>query len=494
MTPLPDFDAVRVLCVGDVMLDRFMSGRVQRISPESPVPIILLDAETSVPGGAANVGRNVSALGGRCTLIGCVGEDAAARELERALTQCGRITPVLVAEPHRPTIEKTRFVAHGQQLLRADRERPGDIDPATGEAIVARVRELVAEHDVLVLSDYAKGVLTDTVVAGAIAAARQAGVPVVVDPKSARLVRYAGASVVTPNAGEARAATGIDPAEDADAERAGAAALAAAPVDAILLTRAERGMSLIRRDAAPVHLPASARDVFDVVGAGDTVIATLALCLGAGLDLEEAARAANAAGGVVVGKHGTATLTRTELHEELVRLSRSGLSSPLAKLADRALAIDQVGRWRRDGLSVGFTNGCFDILHVGHVGLLDFARGQCDRLVVALNTDASVRRLKGPTRPVNTEGDRALLIGALATVDLVVLFDEETPAALIDALEPDVLVKGSDYSVEQVVGGASVIARGGRVALFDLVPGRSTTGTIARAAAGRESAGLEGGA
>ncbi|HET8611727.1 MAG TPA: D-glycero-beta-D-manno-heptose-7-phosphate kinase [Sphingomonas sp.] len=481
MDGLPDFEAVRALCVGDIMLDRFVEGSVNRISPESPVPVILLRDALNVPGGAANVGRNISALGGRCTLIGAVGEDAAGRELAGLLSECGRIEPLLVPDAGRPTIEKTRFVCHGQHLLRADREEPGDVSGEAGREIVRRVREQLPRHHVLILSDYAKGVLTDAVIAETIALARAAGVPVVVDPKSARLDRYAGATIVTPNAKEAAAATGIEVGDDESAARAGEIALDKAGIDALLLTRAERGMSLIGRGGLVEHVPASARDVFDVVGAGDTVVATLALCLGAGAGLAEAARIANAAAGVVVGKHGTATVTRTELLDELGRLGRKGLASPSLKLLDRDLAARQRERWARDGLRVGFTNGCFDILHIGHARILEYARSRCDKLIVGINADSSVRRLKGPTRPVNPEADRSELIAALGFVDMAVIFDEDTPQALIEALQPDVLVKGSDYSIDRIVGADVVLARGGEVLTFDLVPGRSTSGIIARA-------------
>lgn len=487
MTDLPDFDAVRVLCVGDVMLDRFVHGRVSRISPESPVPIIQVGATESVPGGAANVGRNISALGGRCTLVGAVGRDPVGGELAALLSACGRIDPVLVIDTSRPTIEKTRFVAHGQHLLRADREEAGDVSAEAGRDIVARIAERIAAHDVLILSDYAKGVLTDAVIAAVIDLARRAGVPVVVDPKSARLGRYAGATVVTPNATEATLATGIDITEDADAERAGRAALDASGIENILLTRSERGMTLVSRDGHAAHLPASAREVFDVVGAGDTVVATVALCLAAGLELGEAARVANAAAGLVVGKHGTATVNRTELADELSRLSRIGLSPSLVKVVTTDHAMLQREQWERDGLTVGFTNGCFDILHVGHVSILEFARAQCDRLIVGVNSDASVARLKGPTRPINREDDRSRILGAFGFVDAVVVFDDDTPYKLIAQLQPDVLVKGSDYTVEQVIGHDIVQARGGRVVTFDLVPGRSTTGIIARAKAPAEA-------
>ncbi|WP_395392706.1 D-glycero-beta-D-manno-heptose-7-phosphate kinase [Novosphingobium sp. BL-8A] len=479
---LPNFGHVRVLCIGDIMLDRFVQGRVRRISPESPVPIIEMDEVENVPGGAANVGRNICALGGGCTLIGAIGRDQAGDELKALLT-CDGMIPVLTLDDTRPTIEKVRYVAFGQHLLRADREIPGDISDDTAAEIIRQVTEQIADHHVLILSDYAKGVLTDAVISTIIGIASQAGVPVVVDPKSIRLERYAGASVITPNAKETSSATGIDIVGDADAERAGAKVLADTKIAALLMTRSEQGMTLMTRDGEVVHVPASGREVYDVVGAGDTVVATLALCMGAGMPMEASVHIANAAAGVVVGKRGTATLTRSELLDELSRLSRLGMSSSKAKVMSASSAFDLRTQWDADGLSVGFTNGCFDILHIGHIRILEFARSQCDRLIVGVNSDASVKRLKGPTRPVNEEADRAHILGAFGFVDAVVIFDEDTPYDLIAQLQPDVLVKGADYKIEEVVGCDIVQKRGGKVVTFELVPDRSTTGIIAKAAA-----------
>lgn len=488
LSELPAFEPVRVLCIGDVMLDRFIFGDVKRISPESPVPIIQMKRTSNVPGGAANVARNVAALGGRCSIIGVVGDDATGVELGGLIGGETAIAPVLVTDASRPTIEKIRFVAQGHHLLRADREDAVAIATSAEDAILDHVAALIADHDVVVLSDYAKGVLTDRVISGAIACARAAGVPVVVDPKSRQLVRYAGASVLTPNAKEVFEATGIDVRDDASAAAAARAAMVAADVDAMLVTRSEAGMTLVESNGAITHLGASAREVFDVVGAGDTVVATLALCLGAGMALPDATAIANMAAGIVVGKQGTATVSRSELGDELTRLSRVGLSSSELKIvsAERAVMLRQ--QWERDGLKVGFTNGCFDILHVGHVRILEFARGQCDRLIVGINADASVSRLKGPTRPINNEDDRAQVIGAFGFVDAVVVFGEDTPYDLIAQLDPDVLVKGSDYTVEQVVGHNIIERRGGRVVLFDLVPGRSTSNIIAKSRAQVETA------
>lgn len=476
------FARVRVLCLGDVMLDRFVTGAAKRISPESPVPVLSVTGSTTLAGGSANVARNIASLGGRCTLIGVTGQDMGGVELCRILEETGGITPALVVAPKRLTTEKVRFVAQGQHMLRSDREDASPLTPEIEEAVIRRIADTLSEHDVLVLSDYAKGTLTPKVIRHAVELAKARGIAVIVDPKASDLSRYDGATLVTPNLHEVWMATGIQGEDDAAAEAAGRKVLADTNIGAVLITRSEKGMTLVQRSGAPVHIPTFAREVADVVGAGDTVIAALSLVIGAGGALEEAANIANAAAGLVVAKRGTATVSRPELHEELERQSRTDLSSSSVKVVSRAAAAAQVEAWQKRGLEVGFTNGCFDVLHVGHVGILEYSRANCDRLVVAVNADASVRRLKGAGRPVNTELDRAQVIAALGAVDLVVLFEEDTPQALIDALRPDVLVKGADYEISEIVGAESVLAQGGRVLRFELVPGRSTSNVIRRIA------------
>jgi len=480
MDILPSFDAVRVLAVGDLMLDRFVEGGVKRISPESPVPIVEHRETRNVAGGAANVARNIASLGGRCSLVGLLGEDGAGAELQALLTADPHVQLVPIRDPSRATTEKIRFVAHGQHMLRMDRETVMPASPAVETEILARVRSELAGHDVLVLSDYAKGTLTERVVVAAIAMAKAAGIPVVVDPKSASFARYAGATVVTPNVAEAMLATGLPIDADPSAEEAGRRMIEASGLDAVLLTRAERGMSLVSRDQSTVHIPATARDVFDVVGAGDTVAATLSLAIGAGLDLESAARAANAAAGIVVGKRGTATVHHAELVEAMMSDNRRSLGTS-SKIMDLKGVLATRFEWAADGLECGFTNGCFDILHAGHVRMLEQARSRCDRLIVALNSDASVTRLKGAGRPINPERDRAEVLAALAAVDMVLVFHEDTPFDVIAALGPDILIKGADYKPHEIVGADVVVARGGRVETIELLNGRSTSGTIARA-------------
>jgi D-beta-D-heptose 7-phosphate kinase/D-beta-D-heptose 1-phosphate adenosyltransferase len=385
------------------------------------------------------------------------------------------------------TTIKERYVAAGQQLLRADRERCEPLSEAARAALEAAWdRALAADPPpgAVVVSDYGKGTLEAATLGRLIAAARARGVPVVVDPKAQDYAVYRGADVVTPNRRELQAATGLPTADDAEVEAACRALIERAGVAAVLATRSERGMSLVAAAGPARHLPAAAREVFDVSGAGDTVAATLAAALAAGAELETAARLANAAAGVVVGKLGTAVAHPREI---LRALHASDLLEAEAKLVDFEDAQAQVARWRQSGLRVGFTNGCFDLLHPGHVALLRQARAACDRLVVGLNSDASVRRLKGAERPVQGEAARAAVLASMASVDLLVVFSEDTPLKLIETLRPDVLVKGADYGRDEVVGGDLVERAGGRVLLVPLEPGHSTTATLRRLA--RDSSG-----
>jgi len=479
MTPTDQLTGVRVLCIGDVMLDRFVTGHVRRISPESPVPVLSISGTRSFPGGAANVARNVASLGGLCCVVSVIGRDQAATELQAILDGIEGISSRLVVDAGRPTSEKIRFTAQGQHMLRADAEVATAVDGATAQRVIALIEGLVPDHDVVILSDYAKGLLTDEVIRATVRAAKAHRVPLVVDPKSANLRRYAGATVITPNSKEVSDATGIDPTEDDDeAERAGGVILNSTGVDAVLLTRAHRGMTLVGSGRPAAHIQASAREVFDVVGAGDTVIAALSLALGAKLDMSEAARLANAAAGVVVGKAGTATVNQSELSDELARLDAGSLAGFQAKILSRSELLGLVRTWRKNGFKVGFTNGCFDILHVGHLSILGFSKQHSGKLVVAVNSDASVRRLKEAGRPINSEHDRAMVLAALAAVDAVVIFEEDTPLGLITELNPDVLVKGADYTLENIVGADHVLAHGGRVLRCDIVKGKSTTAVV----------------
>ncbi len=470
--------SVRVLVLGDVILDRYVNGKASRLSPEAPIPVLRPHSTSAALGGAANVALNVATLGGGATLCGVIGDDAPGAALAALLRDQPGIHADLVTAAGRQTTAKTRFMVGPHQLMRLDEETTASLDPSAASAVLDRFRAALAEADVVVLSDYAKGVLCDAVLGPALALAAAAGKPVIADPKRADFAAYRGADVLTPNELEARAATGIDAADDAGAEQAAQRALAATQGRAVLVSRSERGLTLLEAERPALHVPTRAREVADVSGAGDTLIAALAAALATGAGLAAAATLANIAAGLSVAKQGTATVSAEEL---LGALHLRDLVATDSKIvADAAAAAAHVAEWHRAGLKVGFANGCFDLIHPGHVRLLTEARAACDRLIVALNTDESVRRLKGPTRPVQSETARATVMASLAPVDMVVLFAEDTPREMISRLRPDVLVKGSDYTVETVVGADLVTGWGGRVLLVDLREGFSTTGTIRR--------------
>jgi D-beta-D-heptose 7-phosphate kinase/D-beta-D-heptose 1-phosphate adenosyltransferase len=462
----------RVLVVGDVMVDHYVSGSVSRVSDEAPVPIIQVDAERWTAGGAANVAANIGALGGRAMLVGVTGEDPASATLGQIVGAMGdAVAAHLVADATRPTTIKTRYMGGQHQIVRVDREKQHAISRAAEDSLIAAVTQLAPQAGAMVISDYAKGALTDRVLSGVLAAAKAAGLIVLVDPKRADWSAYKGVDYITPNRKELAAATGLPCGDDAECLAAATAAMKATGA-AILLTRSEKGMSLYRPGTGPLHLPAKAREVFDVSGAGDTVAATAALGLAAGLPVEDAVAVANLAAGVVVAKRGTATASQGEL---LVELSGGRFGGGLMGAITLEEAVALRARWAADKLSVGFTNGCFDLLHPGHISLLRQASAACDRLIVALNTDASVKRLKGPTRPVQSEEARAAVMAAVKGVDAVVLFGEDTPLEAIAALQPDVLIKGADYAEAEIVGAEIVKARGGRIVRAELVAGQSTT-------------------
>jgi D-beta-D-heptose 7-phosphate kinase/D-beta-D-heptose 1-phosphate adenosyltransferase len=466
-----------VLCIGDAMLDRFVYGSVDRISPEAPIPVLFIERETDMLGGAGNVVRNLVALKAVPSFVSVVGDDQAGRDVARLVGEHGEIDPCIVVEPGRRTTIKTRFFASSQQLLRADRETREPPAAAIRDRMMARVDGLMASAGVVVLSDYGKGVLAPPVAGELIRRARAMGKAVVVDPKGADYTIYSGATIITPNRKELFEATKMPVDSDEAIVTAARHLIATCRLEAVLVTRSQDGMTLVTARGDVNHLAAEAREVFDVSGAGDTVVATLAACIASGATLLEGARLANIAAGIVVGKVGTAVAYANEL---VVALHHDDLMAGDSKILPLTAAMDTVDRWRRKGLKVGFTNGCFDLLHPGHVSLLAQAKAACDKLVVGLNSDASVQRLKGMTRPVQSEASRATVLASLASVDLVAIFGEETPLALIEALRPDVLVKGADYTIDKVVGAKQVEGWGGKVVLAGLVEGQSTTATIKR--------------
>lgn len=468
---LPD---ANVLVVGDVLLDRFVEGRVTRISREAPVPVLKYGATRSHPGAACNVAANILATGGAVTLVGLVGEDPAAEELRQLCAGFERLTPRLVVDPSRQTTVKTRYLSGWQQLLCVDAEHTHHADPAFQDALVDSATAAITTANAVVISDYGRGALSDRSIRALIASARRAGKPVIVDPRRADAAVFSGATVITPNVEEMFAFTGLQVSSDEAAVAACRQVLKAGDIEAVLLTRGSGGMTLVTRNDVVLHVPAETHRVFDVTGAGDTVVATLASALAAGAPLADATRLANVAAGIVVSKPGTATALPQELRQALGAARGEGVLT----LAEAAA---EVRLWKNLGLRVGFTNGVFDLLHRGHLHSLEHAKRRVDRLIVGVNSDTSVKRLKGPSRPLQDETARASVLAALRYVDLVVIFSEDTPEQLIQALRPDALFKGADYAGKQIPGAAFVKGIGGTVEFLSLLDGYSTTGTVARA-------------
>lgn len=465
---LPDFTQARVLIVGDVMLDRYWSGGTGRISPEAPVPVVNISDTEDRPGGAANVAINLAALGANVSLFGLVGDDENARILTKKLesyeVNC-HFTPC----DGFATITKLRVMSRNQQLLRMDFERSfAEVDK---EALNQGFATQLADCDLVVLSDYAKGCLSE--VQTLISLAKQANKPVVVDPKGSDFAKYAGATLITPNMSEFSAIVG-ETASEAELIEKAQQLKTALNLDALLLTRSEQGMTLFEGELPEFHLPAKAKEVYDVTGAGDTVISTLAASMAVGQSLKQSCVLANIAASIVVGKLGTSTVTTTEL--AIATGKNTALDGGVMNEDQLIIAVKEA---QARGEKVVMTNGCFDILHAGHVSYLQAAVKLGDRLIVAVNTDASVSKLKGPGRPVNNLGRRMAVLAGLGAVDWVVPFSEDTPERLISAVLPDVLVKGGDYKVEDIAGGKAVLANGGEVKVMHFEDGVSTTGIIA---------------
>jgi D-beta-D-heptose 7-phosphate kinase / D-beta-D-heptose 1-phosphate adenosyltransferase len=462
-----------IVCVGDLMLDDFVYGDVSRISPEAPAPILAVTRSEVTIGGAGNVARNIAALGARCVFVGVVGEDDASRTLMRALAAEPLIEPHLVVDPARPTTRKVRFVSehHSTHLLRADWELAQVLNPKNEKILIDRVLAALPRAASLVLSDYAKGALTPRVISEVIDAARKARIPIIIDPKAVDYSIYRGATLIKPNRKELSEATRRRTDSDDEVIAAASELNGLLGTQAIVVSLSDAGLTLVPARGAALRVPAYPVKVKDTSGAGDTVVAALAVMLAAGADFEPAVRAANAAAAVVVGKRGTATVSAAELRSRI--LPAASLAPEEKIVFDWSVLDDRLGEWRN--LRIGFTNGCFDLLHPGHIKLLTQARAACDRLIVGLNDDASVSRLKGKGRPMQEVHARAEVLAALEAVDLVVVFDQDTPLELIRRVRPKILAKGGDYRREEVVGREEVEADGGEVILIDLVPGFSTT-------------------
>lgn len=469
----------RVLVIGDLILDRYVTGDVERISPEAPIPVLNAKSTQEKLGGSGNVAANLRAMEAEVEIVGVVGNDSHGRRIVGMMQDQGVVTDGVVVDAARPTTEKTRMVSGVQQVLRVDWETTRAIPDECARRIVSELPQRIARAGALIISDYGKGLLTRVVLAGAIEIAKRHGVPVLVDPKGSDFTRYKGATLITPNRKEAEEALGRRLPELKDIPQAAQDLMRVADLSAAVITLSRDGMFLMTKGGQSIHVPTFAREVFDVTGAGDTVISHLALYLAAGLDLESAVHLANHAAGIVVGKAGAASVTRDELFERLDLFERGWRSN--SKVVDGERLAAQLKLWRSEHKRIVFTNGCFDILHVGHVDYLRFARMQGDVLLVGVNDDDSVKRLKGPSRPINTLEDRMNVLAALEMVDGVTSFTEDTPAQIIERVTPHVLVKGRDWEHKGVVGREWVEQHGGKVVLADLVPGRSTTSVIERA-------------
>jgi len=465
---------IKALVVGDLMLDEYLWGKAERISPEAPVQVVDVTREDMRLGGAGNVINNLVALGCRVSVCSVIGGDDNGTILRHAFSGKGVDVSGLFEDLERTTSKKTRVLASNQQIVRIDRESREPLSAEFESCVIDYLHSHVKDYDVVLVSDYLKGVLTQRVLATLMESGRRAGVPVVVDPKGDDYGKYRGATILTPNRKEAEIASRIAIRDDGTLTRAGAALLQELALDGLLVTRSEQGMSLFLKDGTIDHIPTVAREVYDVTGAGDTVLAVLGLALACGLTFGEASRLANVAAGIAVGKVGTSTVSPAEIVDEISRSHRDSDT----KIKNLDVLAGLIAEEKRKGKRVVFTNGCFDLLHAGHVKYLQKARTFGDLLVLGLNSDASVRRLKGERRPLIGEEERAHILAALDCIDYVVIFDEDTPLRLIETLQPLILVKGGDYTPDGVVGKEVVESYGGRVELVEFVDGKSTTNII----------------
>ncbi len=474
MTHLPDFSSRTIVVIGDVMLDQYFWGDVERISPEAPVPVVKVHKKTTSLGGGGNVAMNLKGLKSGHRLIGLRGFDENGKHLAAILDKEAIQHSLATIQTH-PTTTKTRILSQGQQLIRLDEERSQSIDEQAVDTLFNILDDCLDTAAGVIISDYGKGIFKSNAAQRIIHRCRSLNIPVFVDPKGHDWGRYKGATCITPNSAEFNLVASFDEFDDSTLEKQAKKTIEQLNLQYILMTRGARGMSLFRAHHPAVHISTEAQEVFDVSGAGDTVIATLAAAFCSGMQMQNAARLANTAAGIVVGKIGTKPIIHTELKQALSDQAFTGA----AKSVDVGRAAEIVKEWRKDGQRVVFTNGCFDILHVGHIQLLHAAAAQGDRLIIGLNSDSSVKILKGESRPVVSEMERAALLSSIRGVDLVVMFDEETPIELIRRFTPDVLVKGGDYTPETVVGHEVVEQSNGRVVIVPLVDGVSTTKVIA---------------
>jgi len=471
--PYPDFTAAKVIVLGDIILDRYFWGDVHRISPEAPVPVVTISKKTMNLGGAGNVAMNLKGLGCHHILMGIAGNDINGATLNNMLQQEGIQNRIVTIRNH-PTTTKTRVIGQGQQIVRLDEEKQPKINATHRTQLFKYFDDALSGATGVILSDYGKGLIDADVAGHVVRQCRSQKIPLFIDPKDTSWERYQGAFCITPNTAEFNLVEAFLEGDEPLLREKAKTILNRYDLEYLLLTRGPKGMTLFHRQKPPVHIQAKAREVFDVSGAGDTVIASIAAAFSTGMAMGKAAKIANTAAGIVVGKRGTQPVSRLELKQVL---AESGLEN-VSKITGKQGAVDKIETWRRAGNKIVFTNGCFDILHIGHIKLLHAAAGEGDRLIVGLNSDFSVKRLKGEKRPIVPEEERAAVLSSITGVDLVVLFDEDTPIDLIRAVQPDVIVKGGDYTPETVVGHEVVEKQGGTVVIVPLLDGISSTRVI----------------
>ncbi len=466
---------VRILCVGDVALDRYVYGRPDRLSREAPVPIVIVERETLTLGCSGNVVRNLATLGGIVDMVYVANGDSAGQSIHSIVNDMPKVKAHQITDTSRPTTVKTRILAGAQHMLRVDEESSTPISAEVEQKILESVRDLIGVAACVIISDNGIGMMTPHVIGEIIKLAESKKIPVFIDPKSRDFSRYRGATFLTPNRKELSEIAGFPVKSLEDAERAARKLMKLHDIQGFLVKLDKDGVCLVYGDEPARHYQAEVLEVFDVTGAGDTVIATLALAMTGGMSVDEAAMLANLAGTLVVAKVGTATVTRQEIGQALLNEARAKTDT---KIIDKQIAAETAERWRKHGYKVGFTNGCFDLLHPGHIASIRAAKGACDKLILGLNSDASVKRLKGEARPIQTQDARATILAALSDIDRVVIFGEDTPIELIKAIRPDVMVKGSDYTADKLPGADLMAGWGGKVVLVDLVPGFSTSSTV----------------
>ncbi len=467
----------KILCIGDVILDRFVRGSTERISPEAPIPILKIEKEDFHLGGAGNVIRNLSALGVKTDFFSIVGNDINARKIKELLKAQKNVKYQLFSQGRKSTPLKTRFISSNQQLLRTDQETTEEASIGIQSNMLARIKRSLKDCSALIISDYGKGTLSSRILSKVIKDANRKNVPIIVDPKGLNYKKYNGSHVVTPNLHELSQATQMSVKNQKEIISASRYLLSRHQFKFLVVTQSSKGMSVVCKNpkSKVVHLSAETREVYDVSGAGDTVVAVLAILLGAGYGIVDAARISNIAAGIVVEKAQTAVVFPYEI---LSRLRDRSLSFSAKKVMDLATIKENINLWRQKGMKIGFTNGCFDLIHPGHIFLIEQAKKECDKLIVAINNDNSVRLIKGKSRPIQSDYSRASVLSALESVDAVIIFSEKTPFKLIKFIRPNVLVKGSDYKIGQVVGGNFVRKYGGRVKIVDLLSGFSSSKTI----------------